>query len=155
MFMDNVVIQQLKNKDQIPWNLLLLADPSKGKVEEYLDNSIVYVATLNNKIIGEYVLTNITSGVMELKNIAVDKKYQGQGLGKQLVLDAINKAKNKKAKRIEVGTGNSSLLQLALYQKCGFKIIGIDKGFFYRNYKQEIIENGIKCVDMIRLAINF
>ncbi|MDP2637699.1 MAG: GNAT family N-acetyltransferase [Candidatus Levybacteria bacterium] len=153
--MDNLIIQKLKNKDQMPWNLLLLADPSREKVEEYLRNSSVYGVILHNEVIGVYVLVNITSDVTELKNIAVDKKYQGQGIGKRLVLDAVNRAKTNKAKRIEVGTGNSSLLQLALYQKCGFKIIGIDKGFFIRNYEQEIVENGIKCVDMIRLAINF
>lgn len=151
--MDNVVIQQLKNKDQMPWNLLLLADPSRERVEEYIKDNDVYIALLNNKIVGVYVLINIARGVVELKNIVIDEGYQQQGIGKQLVLDAINRAKTNKAKRIEVGTGNSSLSQLALYQKCGFKIVGIDKGFFTRNYKQEIIENGIKCVDMIRLAI--
>lgn len=152
MFMDSLIIQQLKNKDQMPWNLLLLADPSREKIEKYVHDSDVYIALLKNQIIGVYVLTNLGSDVVELKNIAVDEKYQGQGIGKQLVLDVINRAKTNKAKRIEVGTGNSSLSQLALYQKCGFKIVGIDKGFFTRNYEQEIVENGIKCVDMIRLA---
>lgn len=70
-------------------------------------------------------------------------------------MDAINRAKANRSKRIEVGTGNSSLKQLAFYKKCGFKIADIDRGFFPRNYKDEIIENGIKCTDMIRLAIDF
>ena len=153
--MDNLIIQKLKNKDHLPWNLLLLADPSREKVEEYIKDSNIYIALLNNKTVGVYVLTNITSDVIELKNIVVDKSHQRQGIGEYLVLDAISRAKDKKVKKIEVGTGNSSLSQLALYQKCGFEIIGVDKGFFTRNYRQEIIENGIKCVDMIRLAIDF
>lgn len=155
MLMINVIIQQMKKRDQIPWNLLLLADPSRKIIQEYLNKGDIYLALIGDKIIGVYILVKISEDIVELKNIAVDEKYQHQGIGKQLVLDAISRAKTNKAKRIEVGTGNSSLSQLALYQKCGFKITGIDKGFFIRNYGQEIIENGIACVDMIRLAIDF
>ncbi|MGX8177137.1 GNAT family N-acetyltransferase [Exiguobacterium artemiae] len=53
---------------------------------------------------------------------------------------------------IEIGTGNSSIGQLALYQKCGFRIVGVDLNFFLRHYEEDIIENGIRCTDMIRLS---
>ncbi|MEK7450837.1 MAG: GNAT family N-acetyltransferase [Patescibacteria group bacterium] len=151
--MNNLTIQKLKDKKEIPWSLLLLADPSKKIIEKYIYDSDTYVSYVNNEVVGVYVLINLSSDTVELKNIAVDGQYQGKGIGKQLVLDAINKAKSKGAKRIEVGTGNSSLSQLALYQKCGFRIIGVEKNFFTKYYKEEIIENGIKCIDMIRLAI--
>jgi ribosomal protein S18 acetylase RimI-like enzyme len=55
---------------------------------------------------------------------------------------------------LEVGTGNSSIGQLALYQKCGFRITGIDYNYFIRHYDEPIFENGIPCRDMIRLAID-
>lgn len=152
--MDNLIIKQLKNKDQAPWKLLLLADPSRENVQRCLEKGKIYVALLEDKIVGEYVLLKISDEIIELKNIAVDEKYQGQGIGKQLVLDAISRTKSNGFKRIEVGTGNSSLQQLDLYKKCGFKIFDTDKGFFTRNYEGEIVENGIKCVDMIRLAID-
>lgn len=151
--MNNLTIQKLKDKKEIPWSLLLLADPPKKIIEKYIYDSDVYVSSINNEVVGVYVLINLSSDTVELKNIAVDRQYQGKGIGKQLVLDAISKAKSKGAKRIEVGTGNSSFSQLALYQKCGFRIIGVEKNFFTKHYKEEIIENGIKCVDMIRLAI--
>lgn len=153
--MDNLVIKQLKNNDNVPWDLLLLADPSKELIQEYLPTSKIYVALLNNETVGVYILTQLSPNVIELKNVAVDEKYQHQGIGKKLVLDAINKAKISRVKRIEVGTGNSSLSQLGLYQKCGFRIVGVEKDFFIKRYKQEIIENGIRCTDMIRLAIDF
>jgi len=153
--MDNLVIQLVKNRNELPWELLLFADPSRDSIKKYIDSSEIYVAKINGKIVGEYALLTRSKSKVELMNIAVDEKQQGKGIGEQLVFDAIIKAKNKGANKIEVGTGNSSLAPLALYKKCGFKIIGIDKGFFSRNYKEEIIENGIKCVDMIRLAIDF
>lgn len=153
--MNDITIKQLQKGDEFPWKLLLLADPSKDAINEYLPKSEMHLAYKNNELVGEYVITEIASKVYELKNVAVNKKFQGQGIGKQLVLDAIAKVKEKGATRIEVGTGNSSLSQLALYQKCGFRITGIEKDFFTKNYQEKIIENGIPCIDMVRLAIVF
>lgn len=89
---------------------------------------------------------------MELVNVAVDEKYQGRGIGKQLVMHAIHQARRLSYQTIEVGTGNTGIGQLALYQKCGFRITGIDKDFFIRHYPEKIYENGIQVMDMIRLS---
>ena len=152
--MKDLLITKLEDTNETPWNLLLLADPSRESIESYIGNSDIYLASVNDRTVGVYVLKNISQDIVELKNIAVDEKHQGQGIGKKLVLDSISKARQKEAKRIEVGTGNSSLSQLALYQKCGFRISGVEKDFFVKNYKDEIKENGIVCRDMIRLAID-
>jgi GNAT superfamily N-acetyltransferase len=82
----------------------------------------------------------------------VDESYQGKGIGKQLVNHAIQQAKLLGCKTIEIGTGNSGVGQLALYQKCGFRMTGIDRDFFIRHYSEEIFENGIQVVDMVRLS---
>ncbi|ELK40572.1 hypothetical protein D478_18726 [Brevibacillus agri BAB-2500] len=82
----------------------------------------------------------------------MDEAHQGKGIGKQLVLHAIEVAKASGYKTIEVGTGNSSLNQLALYQKCGFRMTWIDRNFFLRHYEEAIIENGIPLTDMVRFS---
>lgn len=151
--MDNLVIQKLNDQTKIPWELFLLADPSKEMIEKYIRDSDIYCAKLNNELVGVYVLTKPSQDIIELKNIAVEPTHQGKGIGKKLVVHAINNAKTMGVKRIEVGTGNSSLSQLAFYKKCGFKIVGVEKDFFTKNYSEQIIENGIVCTDMIRLAI--
>jgi ribosomal protein S18 acetylase RimI-like enzyme len=89
---------------------------------------------------------------VELVNIAVSENEQGKGIGKQLVMDAIQISKMRGYKTIEVGTGNSSIGQLALYQKCGFRITSVDPDFFIRHYEDKIFENGIWCKDMIRMS---
>ncbi len=150
---NNLIINKLDKNVDLPWKLILSADPSREMVESYLLNSDVYVAYLNNKLVGEYILLKHSADVVELINIAVDKDYQGQGIGNKLVHDAINKAKEMEMKSIKVGTGNSSLSQLALYQKCGFRIAGVEKDFFTNNYTEEIIENGITCRDKIVLVL--
>jgi len=89
---------------------------------------------------------------MEIMNVAVHERLRGQGIGKKLVEDAIQVARELGVQSLEVGTGNSSIGQLTLYQKCGFRMEGVIKDFFTDNYEEEIFENGIQCRDMIRLV---
>ena len=60
--------------------------------------------------------------------------------------------KTRVACAVEIRTSNSSLDQLALYQKLGFRITGIVAGFF-DDYPEPIVENGIACRDMVRLRV--
>lgn len=153
--MEQLNITLLGKDGKIPYHLLLLADPNKEFVDKYLKDGKCFVAKNKDKeTVGVYVLITVSKGVWEIKNIAVDPKFQGQGYGKALILDAIKRAKKSGAKKIEIGTGNSSIHQLSLYQKCGFRIVGIDKEFFVKNYREPIFENGVQCRDMVRLAID-
>ncbi|GIN72680.1 putative N-acetyltransferase YvbK [Bacillus sp. J14TS2] len=145
-------IRMLMKHEKPPMSLLLLADPSRKVVESYLQRGQCFIAQEKEQIIGVYVLLATRPETIELVNLAVDEGYQGRGIGKKLVLHAIAEANRLGFKTIEVGTGNSSIDQLALYQKCGFRITGIDKDFFLRHYSEKIFENGIQVVDMIRLA---
>jgi len=138
--------------EQPPMELLLLADPSVKLVEEYLKRGECFVAILDNEIVGEYVLLPTRPETVEIVNVAVAESHQGRGIGKRLVKHAIRNAELLGYKTIEIGTGNSGVGQLALYQKCGFRMTGIDKDFFVRHYEEAIFENGIQVVDMVRLS---
>lgn len=150
---DTFIITQLDKDHPIPYELLLLADPSKEYIDDYLERGMCFVAKKEGRIVGAYVLLETRPLTMELVNIAVLESEQGKGIGKQLVMDSIAQAKKNETKTLEVGTGNSSISQLAFYQKCGFRIVRIDKDFFKKHYSDTIVENGIECVDMIRLAM--
>ncbi|MBW7458704.1 GNAT family N-acetyltransferase [Paenibacillus sepulcri] len=145
-------IRELHGDEQAPMDLLLLADPSRKLVDGYIRRGQCFVAELNDEIAGVYVLLPTRPGTVEIVNIAVDESKQGQGIGRRLVNHAIQQARSHGYKTIEIGTGNSGIGQLALYQKCGFRITGVDRDFFIRHYTEEIFENGIQVVDMIRLA---
>jgi ribosomal protein S18 acetylase RimI-like enzyme len=147
-------IRKLTKGEKLPMELLLLADPSEEIVMEYVSRGECFVAEQEQKIVGVYVLLPTRPETIELVNVAVAEKQQGRGIGKLLVMDAIKAAKTKGCKTIEVGTGNSGIGQLALYQKCGFRIVGVDLDFFIRHYPEEIYENGIQCRDMIRFSLN-
>ncbi|CAM4480264.1 N-acetyltransferase [Paenibacillus phoenicis] len=151
----DVKIRLLKDHEDIPLDLLLLADPSQEMIEEYLQRGQCYVGLHDrDKVIAVIVLLQTRPGTLEIVNIAVREDFQGRGIGKKLIHFAIDKAREQNVKTIEIGTGNSSIGQLFLYQKCGFRITGIDRDFFIRHYPEKIYENGIQCRDMIRLSLD-
>ncbi|WP_442962146.1 GNAT family N-acetyltransferase [Pseudogracilibacillus sp. SE30717A] len=145
-------IRKLDKSDKFPMELLLLADPSREIVEGYVNRGACFIAYFEQQTIGVYILLPTRPEIVELVNVAVVEEQQGRGIGKRLVLDAIRVAKTMGYKTIEIGTGNSSLGQLALYQKCGFRIIGVERDFFVKHYSEKIFENGIHCRDMVRLS---
>lgn len=147
-----MLIRELRRGEHPPLHLLLLADPSRRLVEDYLKRGYCFVAEQNDHIVGVYVLLPTRPDTVEIVNVAVQESEQGNGIGKKLVLNAIENAKKMGFKTIEIGTGNPGVGQLYLYQKCGFRIVGVDIDFFVRHYDEEIIENGIQCRDMIRLS---
>lgn len=149
-----VLIKELTEGECVPYDLLLLADPSKEIVDDYIRRGICYTASIQDVVVGVYVILRTRPETIEIVNVAVRVDFQGKGIGKKLVLSAIEEAKKENVKTIEIGTGNSSINQIALYQKCGFRIVGIDQDFFIRHYSEEIFENGIQCRDMIRLRID-
>ncbi|TKH03655.1 GNAT family N-acetyltransferase [Peribacillus simplex] len=145
-------IRRLFKDEPPPMHLLLLADPSRELVEEYLRSGTCFVAVSDKRMIGVYVLLQKGPELIEIMNIAVDERHHGRGIGRQLIEHAKGDAREQGYKMIEIGTGNSGIGQLALYQKCGFRITGVDRDFFNINYSEAIYENGIQCQDMIRLS---
>lgn len=146
-------IRLLTAGEKPPMELLLLADPSRSLVEAYIDKGKCFVAEENHQVIGVYVLISRSAETVEIINLAVSEEHQGNGIGRALLMDAIQTAKGLRYKRIEIGTGNSSIGQLALYQKCGFRMTSIDRDFFLKHYHEDIYENGIQCIDMVRLSL--
>ncbi|KYC48912.1 MAG: acetyltransferase [Candidatus Methanofastidiosum methylothiophilum] len=151
--MIDVVIEE--TSETIPTDLLLLSDPSEEVINEYIHLSTHFIAKLNNKIVGALLLLKTRPRTMEIMNISVYEEYQNRGIGKQLIYKAIEYAKANKVKELEIGTGNPGLIQMMLYQKCGFRIIGVEFDYFRKNHDEKIFENGIECRDMIRMRMEF
>lgn len=149
----NVEIRQLESNEMVPMELLLLADPSEEMISNYLGRGTCFVAIRNNETVGVMVLVPTRLETMEIVNIAVKEHFQGMGIGRTLLNYAIHYSKEQGGRYLEIGTGNSSVNQLLIYQKCGFRIVGVEQDFFIKHYKDEIYENGIQCRDMIRLKL--
>ena len=151
---DILIIEELKDKEVPPYDLLYMADPSQEAVKDYIGRGICFVASTNNKVIGVYVLLQTRPFTVELVNVAIAEEYRGQGYGKRLVAHAIDEAQRRKFHVLEVGTGNAGIKQLSLYQKSGFTITSVDFDFFRKHYPEPIWEDGIECRHMIRMSMD-
>jgi ribosomal protein S18 acetylase RimI-like enzyme len=148
----NIIFDKLSKDDPKPYELLLLADPSKNLVDQYLKRSDIFTARQNDETIGVLVLFPLTNSTVEIKNIAVKLEFQGQGIGSYLIENVVKVASLSGQKSICIGTANSSVGQLYLYQKLGFEITDIKRNFFIDNYAEPIFENGIQAKHMLILT---
>lgn len=147
-------INEIKTITNAHMDLLLLADPSKKMILEYVNRGICFdIENGLKQPIGIIVLVPVRPQTIEIMNLSIHEGYQSKGYGRYLVQHAIQYAKSQQYSNIEVGTGNSSIGQIAFYQKCGFRITGIEQDFFSKHYKEKIIENGLWCRDMIRFSM--
>ncbi|MGB8954207.1 MAG: GNAT family N-acetyltransferase [Tumebacillaceae bacterium] len=134
--------------------LLLLADPSEEMVRRYLLDGELYAwLTEEDETVGVLHVVEIDPGVVEIKNIAVRELYQGQGHGKKLLDEVIKRLRERGANEVVVRTGNSSIGNLAFYQKIGFRMMNIEHDYFLNEYQTPIFENGIRCRDRVHLAL--
>lgn len=150
----NIQIRELADGQTIPFDLLLLADPSREMIDRYIHRSSILVAYVSEEPVAVYVLYKTSEDTVEIKNIAVVTHLQGKGIGKYLIQHSIEKATQDGFRYITIGTGNSSLEQLYLYQKAGFDIFSLKENFFTSQYPEPIYENGIQCKHMIMLRKN-
>ncbi len=90
----------------------------------------------------------------ELVYIAVAPERRGHGYGKAIIAALLDEARRLGVKSLLVGTANSSLENIAFYQKCGFRLDHVRRDFF--SYIQPpISEHGIPMRDMIVLRYTF
>lgn len=148
-------ITELQNNEKVPYDLLLAADPSKDMIDEYIDRGTCYVLRDDETIVGEMILLEVKPGEMEIMNISIDEGYKGKGYGRLLIEKAINVAKAQEMEKLEFSTSNSAIDHLALFQKCGMRIVGVEPDYFTNTYKDEVYENGILRQDMIRMEMAF
>lgn len=154
---NNRSVRKLQQHESIPYSLLLLADETKEAIDAYIKDSEIFVLEIENKIskenkiIGIYVLQIIDENNIEIKNITVDEKFQGQGIGTFLLKDAEVRSRKKGFKTIIIGTADAGIKQLYLYQKVGFEIFEVNKNFFIDNYPEPIYENGVLLKDRVML----
>lgn len=134
--------------------LLLLADPSETMIMSYLSRGHLLVAELAGRTIGVSHLDPLGAGGVELRNLAVVEDLQRQGYGRRLMEEVIAFCRQQGYDHLRVGTGNSSLGNLAFYQKLGFRLVGVERDYFRRNYREPIYENGIRCLDRVVLELS-
>lgn len=112
-----------------------------GNPEEHIiqPGGFIFMADYKNEIVGTVALKFVETGVYEFTKMAVDEKFQGLKIGKQLAEAAIEKAKKKQAHKIILYSNTKLITAIALYRKLGFQEIPVDGPYKRSNIKMELV----------------
>ena len=140
-------LKQVKQHREEYMPLLLLADEEQAVVNRYLHEGDLFELREEGQVIGVALCLLLENETIEIKNIAVDEAFQGRGYGKWIITQLCRHYEDKK--RIIVGTANSSIGNIAFYQKLGYTLYDVKWFFFTQHYTEEIIEDGIIAKHML------
>jgi ribosomal-protein-alanine N-acetyltransferase len=103
------------------------------------NNGKCYLAIEDNKVLGFIQIENHLE-ITDIINIAVDKDYQGKGIGKKLIQYVIDNTEADKL-MLEVKANNDSAINL--YKAMGFNQIHIRPNYYEGNIDALIMERSI------------
>lgn len=126
--------------------LLLLGDEQESMIDRYLEEGALYIWKEEEETAGVCVVADQGNGVLELKNIAVDPRFQRRGIGRAMI-EALAKRYRGSYRVLLAGTGEAPST-LGFYQHCGFTYSHRVKDFFLQ-YDHPIVEEGVQLKDMV------
>jgi ribosomal protein S18 acetylase RimI-like enzyme len=132
--------------------LLLEADESEPIVRSYLNDGDLFEIRAAGRTVGICLLL-AEAATVEIKNIAIEEGSRGRGLGKQAIAAVADIARDRGARRLIVGTADTSAGTIAFYRRVGFRDDGIRRGFFDA-YPDPVVEEGRVAHDMLMFAID-
>lgn len=105
-----------------------------GKPEEAIlrEGGKIYFARYNGSIAGTVALKKTAPAEFELTKMAVDKQFQGMGIGKALCSAVIQKAKASGPCKIILYSHTSLLPALHIYRSLGFREVPIESNKYKR-----------------------
>ena len=130
-----------------------LAEDSDVQLDAYLDLGRVLVALDGERVVGHLQLVRLEGGDVELRSMAVVAARRGQGVGRALVEAALAAAADEGATRMLVATGAADTGNLRFYQRCGFRLLSVERDAFTpaTGYPDEIRIDGIVLRDRVWL----
>ena len=89
----------------------------------------LWVATLNDKVVGSIALEPVNETTIEMFRVAVDATYKRLGIASQLMKFALNECKKQNKKEVIAGTSCIQFEAHGLYKKFGFDVDKVVKAF--------------------------
>ena len=132
--------------------LLLDADPSRELVEKYLAKGKLWACADEHGPVCEALMMPTAVREIELMNLCTRESMRGRGVAHTMVC-TMQKIYAHDYDVMRVGTADGFPNLQNFYESCGFTLIGIDRGFFVRNYAEPVMDSGRQCVDMARYAM--
>jgi predicted N-acetyltransferase YhbS/predicted enzyme related to lactoylglutathione lyase len=136
--------------------LFELAEDSVAQLDAYLEKGRVLVASRGAAALGHLQLVPTSrSGEIELKNMAVRTELQGTGVGRALVVAALEHCTIEGWASMLVATAAADVGNLRFYQRVGFRMLSVERDAFIpaTGYPDPIELDGIMLRDRIWLSI--
>lgn len=132
---------------------LLMADEPDA-LARYLYEGVLWTFGVGIEMVAAVLMLASEEGAMDIKNMAVAPLWQGRGVGQQVLEKIADYYRAHGYRALTVGTANSSLSNLAFYQKAGFRLVSIRQDFFTpaHGYPERLSENGIEMRDMVQFT---
>lgn len=129
--------------------LLLEAEASEAGLRWGLANLVdaVYRMDEDGRLVGAATM-QWRGDPCEIMELAIAPERQGQGLGRSFVAWLADEARRRGKGGILVGTANSSIGNIAFYQKSGFRMDSVRKDYFFY-YREPVYEDGLQVRDML------
>ncbi|MFN8322144.1 MAG: GNAT family N-acetyltransferase [Chitinophagales bacterium] len=99
----------------------------------------MFFALYHNEVIGTCAIKKSGPSTYELLKMAVTDKFQSQGVGKMLLDRAVDYAKSKKAKTMELNTSRKLEAAMKLYESYGFSISQSDVSMSYERITVKMV----------------
>ncbi|MFQ5658146.1 MAG: ribosomal protein S18-alanine N-acetyltransferase [Candidatus Methylomirabilales bacterium] len=96
------------------------------------------VCSEEDEILG-YILGSVAGGDFHISNIAVDPRVRRQGVGRHLLLVALDQASRRGAQTASLEVRVSNLTAQTLYQHVGFTIVGRRRRYYTAPVEDAVI----------------
>ena len=120
---DLAMIMHIEEKaHDFPW--------SQTVMQQFLKKESCVWVLLNHQAMIGHAVIRVIAGEAELLTIAIDPKYQGNGLGRYLLQQVLQQMHEQKAQRFFLEVRESNQGALHLYQTFGFVEVGIREDYY-------------------------
>ena len=142
---DTATKDDLQEILQIEKNSILVNTLTENDILTALtdNNYKTFKMLANGELVG-FIILQITDE-LNILSIAVKKEYRNLGLASKLILETEEFAKDKQIKTISLEVNYNNVTAFLLYQKLGFKLRRVRKGYY---------EDGGDCLEMIKEIIH-
>ena len=104
----------------------LSAEPATIKrTEALLQSSVTFVAIVNGCRVGSFAIYNGNGEVAEFGRFMVEPDWQASGIGRQLLISALETARSMGLKRLRLVTKPENGAAAHLYEDAGFKMVSV------------------------------
>lgn len=107
-------------------------------VELDLPFSWVWTAKINNRLTGYCCCWEIEEE-LQIANLAVYPEFRNQGIGKKILQEILNRACQRKIKKVTLEVRESNQFGLKLYQAFGFAEVGRRKKYYRKPTEDGLI----------------